>query len=174
MQRRAQDSWEEEGQALVCHDTSLDIYEDVTVTRKTLLGGEYVSLVRVDGTKRSQLDGRIDARRERKARGRPRKCKQEHQREEQPIGVAFTDDKFTQYTKWTMADGKVERWTTGGVTMDELVFDADIFWGTLKVDPDSVITRRNNARVEALLQQCLPRITPALRLCVASFLHYHY
>jgi hypothetical protein len=52
--------------------------------------------------------------------------------QEMPIGVAFTDGRET--------------------TMDSLVFEDDIFIGTLKSDPGRVLTYRNEARIAALLE----------------------
>ena len=52
--------------------------------------------------------------------------------QEMPIGVAFTD-------------GVNE-------TMDELVFEDDIFIGTLKSDAGRVLTDRNEARIATLIQ----------------------
>ena len=50
-----------------------------------------------------------------------------------PIGVAFREGRNS--------------------TIDELVFDGDIFWGVLKgPDPGRVLTDRNEARIAALMR----------------------
>ena len=53
-----------------------------------------------------------------------------------PIGVAF----------------EFKNEFNGNETMNELVFDGDIFWGTLKSDPGGVLTARNEARIATLMR----------------------
>jgi hypothetical protein len=66
--------------------------------------------------------------------------------QEMPIGVAFTDGRET--------------------TMDSLVFEDDIFIGTLKSDPGRVLTDRNEARIAALLEANDPEhpMTPFINI----------
>ena len=77
--------------------------------------------------------------------------------EEQPIATAFRDCRF-------------------GIIW-ELVFDAEIFWGTIAYESDTktrLLTVRNNNRIEALLLECLPNIPEDIRLQIAGYLHFHF
>ena len=76
--------------------------------------------------------------------------------EEQPIGIAISN---------TLGYGGV---------LHELVFDQDIFWGTIVVDPGGVYTRRNNRRIERLFLLLFPQLPADIRLHIIYFVHYHY
>jgi hypothetical protein len=79
--------------------------------------------------------------------------------EEQPIAIAFSD-------------------TTWDAVHEELVYDDDIFWGTIYINhgPSStrLLTTRNNRRIEAVLERLLGLLPQSLRLLIAHLVHYHY
>ena len=79
--------------------------------------------------------------------------------EEQPIAIAFSD------TKWDAVH-------------EELVYDDEIFWGTIYSNlgqrSTRFLTTRNNQRVEAALERLLGFLPPSLRLLIAHLVHYHY
>jgi hypothetical protein len=83
--------------------------------------------------------------------------------EEQPIAIAFCDGQHP-----------------GASSLDEFVFEDDIFWGTIYrifnncPYTTQVLTWRNNDRIEALLQRYLGFLAAPLRLMIARFLHFHY
>ena len=76
--------------------------------------------------------------------------------EEQPIGIAISN---------TLGYGGV---------LHELVFDQDLFWGTIVVDPEGFYTRRNNRRIERLFLLLFPQLPADIRLHIIHFVHYHY
>jgi hypothetical protein len=84
------------------------------------------------------------------------------EREEQPIAIAFCDSR------------------AGWGIQEELVFEDDIFWGTIyrNFDPQGRSTRfltsRNNHRIEWLIYRCFPLQPYSLRLAIAELIHLHY
>jgi hypothetical protein len=81
--------------------------------------------------------------------------------EEEPIAVAFCDGPDS--------------------VLHELVFDQDIFWGTIfrnywPVHPTTTrqLTTRNNHRIEALILVTCPLLPAVLRDYIAQLVHYHY
>jgi hypothetical protein len=80
--------------------------------------------------------------------------------EEQPIAIAFSDS------------------LAGTVRQDELVFDGDIFWGTIYINYFPLIrstlflTTRNNRRIQTLVR-LLPLPAPLQNLLVL-YLHHHW
>jgi hypothetical protein len=77
--------------------------------------------------------------------------------EELAIAVAFCDSRFG--------------------TCGELVFESEIFWGTIIREEDAktkLLTQRNNNRIDALLLVCFPFVPVVLRLVIANFLHLHF
>jgi hypothetical protein len=87
--------------------------------------------------------------------------------EEDPIAIAFRDSR---------RPGQL----VGGQILEELVFEDDIFWGTIyrNFDPQGrstvFLTRRNNRRIDWLIYCCFPLQPYSLRLAIAELVHLHY
>jgi hypothetical protein len=83
--------------------------------------------------------------------------------EEQPIALAFRDRRLPS-----------------DLNLEELVFEDDIFWGTIyrNLDPQGrsirFLTLRNNRRIDWLIYSCFPLQPYHVRIAIAELVHYHY
>ena len=84
--------------------------------------------------------------------------------EEQPIAIAFVN-------------------SPGDGICEELVYEDDIFWGTIYRNFNSYthyprthrqLTWRNNLRIEVLLLNYFPLVPESIRLVIAQYIHLHY
>ena len=80
--------------------------------------------------------------------------------EEQPLAIAFCD-------------------SPGTGICEELVFEGDLFWGTIYRNLQTRLTTRqltalNNRRLEAIVQLNLPLVPVRLCTLICHYQHHHF